>query len=90
MDSNSKKYFIQKLDEIILELEEKLFQEDLKIIKELNNSNEWGVAFEILCTQIFEHDVEITSEIFEKIKSLGISINSKSFFYESLKSLVKK
>ncbi|MCP5094863.1 MAG: MafI family immunity protein [Chloroflexi bacterium] len=40
-------------------------------VKELAGFREWGLAFRVLCDQLFEFDVKITKEEWEKINLIG-------------------
>ncbi|MBS0655628.1 MAG: MafI family immunity protein [Verrucomicrobia bacterium] len=66
-----------------------LLKNDVKTIIELIEHNECGVAYEILCTQLYEYDVQISSNFYEKIFSLGKAMEMQPSYWLPLKELIK-
>lgn len=62
---------------------------DVENAVEMVEYNEFGVGFEIICQQLFENDVKITSDIYEKISDIGqkMEISDESWIF--LSDLVK-
>ena len=80
---------ITQLIQILNEVKNKISSEEVKNILELIENNEFGLAYETLCTQIYEYEVSITGEFYEKISFYGESIKIQPFFWLPLKELIK-
>jgi hypothetical protein len=79
---------IKQLNILLNGVKNKLPQNDVKNILEFIDNNEFGLAFETLCTQLYEYNIQISSEFYEKISSCGKSINIPSSIWLSLKELI--
>ena len=60
-----------KLLEVLDAFANQLPRDDVSNIRELVEAGEWGVGFEILCTQLYEYDVEIPRALFHQLESIG-------------------
>lgn len=58
-------------------------------IAEIFSKSDPTLALELLCTQIYEYDVNITQEIFSILKSLCIGFNVDHSYLEDIQGLVK-
>ena len=58
-----------------------LLLKDLQNIRDYIENNEFGLAFEILCDQLFEYDALISSETYSKIELIGkdLGLNEKNW-----------
>lgn len=63
---------------IIDSLEGNLPSEQLGDMRDLARSGEYGVAFENLCTQLFEYEVAISPMVFASLKDMGTLMNLDS------------
>ena len=67
-----------------------LFPEDVKLIAEFIEYNECGLAYETLCTQLYEHDIRIPFEFYEilyfvgKIMEMQIHTSMKELIIENV------
>lgn len=52
--------------------------------------NECGLAVELLCELLFEHNVTITPDEFDQLQQLAIKTQIDRSFAESLRTLVRK
>ncbi|HRD56152.1 MAG TPA: MafI family immunity protein [Parachlamydiaceae bacterium] len=84
----SNRLFVMQLNELINEANTKLPIDDIKNILEFIENNEFGIAFETFCTQLYEYDIKISSEFYEKIVFLGQSINIEPSLWLPLKELI--
>ena len=65
-----------------------LNESDFESIYELIEAREWGVGFENLCTQLYEYDVNVSIELYGKIKSAGNSMGLPAKTWEMLEELI--
>lgn len=56
-------------------LKNKLSKSDMESISEYLEHNEWGIAFEVLCSAIENDKISITLSDFEEIKLIGKGMN---------------
>jgi len=56
---------------ILRTVENSLPKENVRDASELLEHDEWGVAFSLICTQIYEYDVPISEATFSLIESVG-------------------
>jgi len=59
-------------------------------IKEFLENQEWGLAYEMLCEQIYEFELPISSELYENILSIGESMEMNPTIWLKLKSLISE
>jgi hypothetical protein len=83
-------FHYQKLKKLLLELIDSvkslLPQSDIDNATEMIEHNEFGIGFNIICEQLFEHDIEISEEDYQKIVEIGQKIelpDSKWIFLKS-------
>lgn len=80
---------ITKLIRILHEVKKELPSEDVKKVVELVENNEFGIAYETLCTQIYEYEVRITKKFYEMVSFYGESIKIQPSIWEPIKELIK-
>lgn len=80
--------FMMKLFELLNETTKTLPSNDVRNITEFIENGEWGLAYEILCIQLYEYDIQISRGFYEKISSLGKSIGIQSSIWLPLKKLI--
>jgi len=68
-------FLIIQLTELLNEVKSTLPPDDIKNIVEFIENNEFGVAYETLCTQLYEYNIQISCEFYEKIAFFGKLIN---------------
>lgn len=74
---------------LLEDLKNLLSQKVIEDAREMVKYNEYGVGFEIVCTQLFEYDIKISSEIYEKLEALGKSMKLKEETWNYLRALIK-
>ncbi len=67
---------------------EKLSEEDHQNIIDLAEHNEWGVALDSLCHQLYEYDIKITKSDYDEICGLGKEMGMNVDEWLFLKELV--
>jgi hypothetical protein len=80
---------ISILYDLLNEVKDKLRPEDEMYIKEFIEHNELGLAYETLCTQIYEYGVQISPTSYEKIIFCGNSMGIEPSMWLPLKELIK-
>ncbi|MBN69943.1 MAG: hypothetical protein CME32_11785 [Gimesia sp.] len=81
---------VQGIYSILEEIGDSLPSENVIDTKELLEHNEWGEALDLLCTQLYEYDVEISSSTYEKIEWLGEKMEMEPKVWTILKDLVNE
>ena len=67
----------------------KLPNDQLQDMIDLTNAGEPGVAFENLCTQLYEFEVRIDNDVLDKLTKIGKSMNIADRYCERLSSLLQ-
>lgn len=81
---------IQKnIRKIVNQLKDKLDREDIENIIEFIEVNESGLAFEILCTQIYEYSIEIDTDTYTIIRVCAADLNTPESYTSPLQELLK-
>lgn len=84
----SKNILDQKNKLIIDYLENKLTQTQINYFVEFLMVGEEGLAYETLCEQIDEKEINISSEFFETLRQQCIFYSVENKYFEGLKSLI--
>ena len=79
----------RELLDILQELSPALPQSVRTDVAELTGAGEWGLALEVLCEMVQEHDVVITAWLFRRIELLGRSMITDDSGWIALTSPVK-
>jgi hypothetical protein len=61
-----------------------LRSEDVENVEDLIRAGEWTVAFENLCTQLYEYDVAIPPATLVKISELGRDVGASPRYWQML------
>jgi len=61
-----------------------LLREQLDDMRELACAGEPGVAFENLCTQVFEYDLRVSPAIASLLEQLGVAMGISRDYWERL------
>ena len=64
-----------------------LLNEDVKEIDEYLQYNEWGIAFEILCSSIEQNNMVISNEQYQIISQLGERMEMDEELWAGLKRI---
>jgi hypothetical protein len=65
----------------------KLPDDQIQDMMDLAKAGEPGIAFENLCTQLYEYDVIVDEETLESLRNIGKSMNIDTRYCERLGSL---
>ena len=77
-----------QLTQLLDEVKYKLSPDDINNIADFIENNEFGLAYETLCTQLYEYDLKISYELYEKISFCGKSIKIHPSIWMPLKELI--
>lgn len=58
-------------------------------IKDYVACREWGVALDLLCNQIEEHQLPITAEIFAQLINIGVAMGMNAADFNDLKPYIR-
>lgn len=50
-------------------------QQDVITVEQLLAASEWGLAFETLCTQLYEHEILMSGEVYTRLQRIGHQLN---------------
>lgn len=79
----------EKIKNLLTSAASGLSDADIKNASELIDHNEFGVAFELICDQLYENESQISSELINDISliasSIGLDDNSWSFLKKSIR-----
>lgn len=76
------------LQVLLKEKIEELPEQDIQNISEDIHHHEWGVAFETLCVQIYEYDIPVNTDYYNRMANLGKSMNIDPSYWLPLKKLI--
>jgi hypothetical protein len=79
---------VTQITNLLNEIKQELSIEDIKNIEEFIQNNEFGLAYETLCCQIYEHETPISCEFYEKISFYGTLIELQPSIWLPLKELI--
>ncbi len=74
----------RKLSELLHEIEDVLPSSDIENSRELISHAEFGVAFELVCDQLYENDITLNESTFLLLNEIGISLDIPSARWEIL------
>ncbi len=77
-----------ELLKILNKIKDKLSDSDRNMIIELIENQEWGMAYEILCTQLCEYEVLITSQVYDDLSAYGKLVGLSPSIWYPLKNLI--
>ena len=83
MSKNLKNKIIDLLDRI-----EGLPELDRKNVIEFAQHNEWGIALDALCNQIYEHNLTISQEVYDEITKIGFAMRMDESEWSFLRELI--
>lgn len=63
-------------------------RKDYNDVSEFLEHNEWGVAFEIICSALDQDRINITEQVFREIENIGAEMKLEPELWEVLKPLV--
>ncbi len=69
-------------------MEDKLPGQDIEKITEMLENNEFGLALDILCTQIYEYDIKVDEQFYEDVKKVAEMMNIAKDSWEFIEEQV--
>lgn len=77
----------ERMRHLITAVESQLAESESETIHSLIRAGEWGVALEILCTQLEERDVHVPYLTYSEIAVLGRMLNLDQSYWIDLRSI---
>ena len=74
------------LIDLIEQVRNVLPEKDVSEALDLAEHDEFGVSFELICTQLFEYDVKVSADVYRKLEALGKSMNIDESVWQILKN----
>jgi hypothetical protein len=78
---------IGRLRAVVLELEAQLLPQEVEMIWELIDVGEPRVAFEMLCSQLYEHDAAVGVQVGGALAEIGTAMNLESRQWQILRTV---
>jgi len=85
---NNPQQLIDEIGSILDAVKASLPEENVTDACELLEHDEWGEALSLICTQLYEYDVPISSEIYDRIESAGLQMQMPPKEWEILRELI--
>lgn len=79
----------QKIINLLNKVKDKLPEQDVKNITMYIEHGESGIAFEVLASQLYDHDVTITKDFYDEAIALAIEMKVESLYWSNLVDLVR-
>ena len=73
-----------RVRELISTVTGDLTEQDVANAMELVEDNEWGIAFDLVCTQLYEYEKTVPEAVFHEIVKLGRTMNLDESLWEGL------
>lgn len=80
---------IANIERLLAAFDSTLPAENISDARDLLEHDEWGEAFDLLCTQLYEFDVELSVELYELIEATGNAMSIDREQWEYLSELVR-
>lgn len=71
--------------DLIEQMRSILPEKDVSEALDLTEHNEFGISFELICTQLSEYDLKISADIYQKIEKIGRSMKLDESIWQMLK-----
>jgi hypothetical protein len=85
-----KKSIKKEIKELLILLDSTDFRkEDKKNAEEYLMYNEWGLSLDTIVSQLYEFDIKISTELFNKIKGIAERMKIPESDFSFLKKLIK-
>ena len=85
MTINDREVAAALLRGVTITLEARMMPNDVENVWELIDAGEWGLAFDILCTQLYEYDVRIDQQTYDDLAQLGQYYEIRPSMWEVLR-----
>ena len=76
---------IGRMRATVLALERSLTPEETQEARELIDVGEPGIAFELVCTQLDEHDAAVTPQLRESLEEVGTTLGLDPAYWKMLR-----
>lgn len=88
MDSNTRDKIVTNIRDLLAQKGESLPSENSIDVLELLEHGEWGEAFDLMCTQLYEYDVELTEAQYLLVQETGDAMGVNATQWAYLRELV--
>jgi hypothetical protein len=78
------------LSTIFIEIKSQISNDAVELIHEFIIYGEWGLAYETICDQIYENDIQISQLIFDRILETGKLMHIDKSVWTPLEKLINK
>ena len=78
----------KKLEQALYLTSNVLPPERIESISTCIHAEEWAVAFEILCSNLYEYEFPISKQTYKLLEEIGLSVKAKKDYWELLKSQI--
>jgi len=85
---NNAKRLINEITTILELIKETIPEENIRDANDLLKHNEWGEALTLICTQLYEYDVPIKREVYNRIEATGHQMQMSPEEWKMLKELI--
>lgn len=82
--------FKNMVADIVEKATDHLEDRDVLNAKDMLDHNEWGIAFDIVCQQIYEHGSAISDDFYNQIEDAGHAMKMEPDNWEFLRELIQK
>jgi len=82
------KKLIHEITIILEAVKGDLTERDVQFARDFLEHNEWGLAFSLICTQLYEYGVTINSEFYIQIENAGRQMSIPPEEWEMLRELI--
>ncbi|MEM7557323.1 MAG: MafI family immunity protein [Cyanobacteria bacterium P01_A01_bin.84] len=79
------KSIIEQLEKALYLTRDVLIPDRIEGISSCIHAGEWGIAFEILCENLYEYESPISKQVYELLEEIGSTLKIKKYYWENLK-----
>ena len=88
MDVETRDKVVQNIRQLMADFASKLPSENITDAQDLIEHGEWGEAFDLLCTQVYEYELAVSQEQYALIDQTGGLMGLESTGWDYLRELV--
>jgi hypothetical protein len=88
VDITTRDKVIANIQQVLAATRDRLPAENVSDAEELLEHGEWGQAFDLVCTQLYEYEVRISEALYRIVEEAGIAMDLDDGQWSYLKELV--
>lgn len=77
-----------RVQKLLNEVKDKLLESDISHLETCITAGEWQIAYEDLCTQVYEYSIPLSQKTYDEFEETGRFMNVKNDYWNCLKSLI--